>query len=419
MTIATDSPGNQSFASPAMKPRLLTRRLVQVLLVSFGAMTSFYLLLSTVPLYADAIGAGATGAGLATGVLMLSTVGVELITPALVARLGKRRAVGAGLLLLGAPALALPGSTSLAAILVACLVRGAGLAIVVVVVGAWIAEIAPRDRRGEALGLAGVVATVPAVVMLPLGVWLAERVGYPPLFIGGALTALAGLLAMVGLADVPVESAQQHKQPFRMRDGLRSPALLRPAIVFSATAMAAGIVATFLPLALGEASGELAAIALLTQAATATASRWWAGRYGDRHGARKLLMPSVLVAAIGMSAVVVISSPVAVLAGMALFGAGFGMAQNSSLTVMFERVPSSGYGTVSAVWNLAYDAGLGIGATGFGMVVMGTGYSAAFALTAGFMLVVLFAALPRRASHDHSGTAWDVDRIGRRGSGLE
>lgn len=160
--------------------------------------------------------------------------------------------------------------------------------------------------------------------------------------------------------------------------------------------MAAGIVATFLPVALGETSWELAAAALLTQAATATASRWWAGRYGDRHGAGKLLVPSVLIAAIGMLGVVVISSPVAVLAGMALFGAGFGVAQNSSLTVMFERVPSSGYGTVSAVWSIAYDAGLGLGATGFGVVVMGTGYSAAFALTAGFMLVVLLVALPRR-----------------------
>ncbi|HEU4540533.1 MAG TPA: MFS transporter [Jiangellaceae bacterium] len=395
MTTAIEISIEQLDASPVIKPRLLTWPLIRVLLVSFGAMTSFYLLLALVPMYADANGASAAGAGLATGVLMLSTVGVELVSPALIARFGNRRTVGSGLLLLGVPALALPGSESMVTILAVCLVRGAGFAIVVVVIGAWVAAMAPRERRGEALGVGGVVASVPAVIMLPLGVWLAERVGYSPLFIGGAVTALVGLLAMVGLADEqPDQEQPDTTQPFGMRDGLTSSALLRPAVVFSATAMAAGIVATFLPVALGEASGGLAAIALLTQAAAATIGRWWAGRYGDRHGAAKLLVPSVLVATVGMLGVV-LSSPVAVMVGMVLFGAGFGAAQNSSLAVMFDRAPSSGCGTVSAVWSIAYDAGLGLGATGFGVVVLSTGYPAAFALTAGLMLAVLLVVLPR------------------------
>jgi hypothetical protein len=46
---------------------------------------------------------------------------------------------------------------------------------------------------------------------------------------------------------------------------------------------------------------------------------------------------------------------------MALFGTGFGVAQNVTLALMFERVSSSGYGAVSTLWNLAYDAGIGLG----------------------------------------------------------
>jgi predicted MFS family arabinose efflux permease len=44
---------------------------------------------------------------------------------------------------------------------------------------------------------------------------------------------------------------------------------------------------------------------------------------------------------------------------------------------------------VSAVWNLAYDAGLGLGAAGFGVVAARAGYAAAFGITAGLMLVAL------------------------------
>jgi predicted MFS family arabinose efflux permease len=102
-----------------------------------------------------------------------------------------------------------------------------------------------------------------------------------------------------------------------------------------------------------------------------------------------LLVPGVLTGAAGIGALAWTGNPAAVLGGMVLFGAGFGVAQNVTLTLMFDRVPPSGYGTVSAMWNLAYDAGLGLGAAGFGVVAAQTGYAAAFALTAAVMLVAL------------------------------
>jgi predicted MFS family arabinose efflux permease len=118
-------------------------------------------------------------------------------------------------------------------------------------------------------------------------------------------------------------------------------------------------------------------------------SRWWAGRYGDRHGPSVLLVPGVVTTAAGMLALVLIDSPMAVVAGMVLFGAGFGAAQNTTMTVMLNRVAPSGYGTVSAIWNLAYDAGVGVGALGFGVVAARTGYPAAFAVTAVLVLAAL------------------------------
>ena len=74
---------------------------------------------------------------------------------------------------------------------------------------------------------------------------------------------------------------------------------------------------------------------------------------------------------------------------MVLFGSGFGATQNATMTVMLNRVAPSGYGTVSAIWNLAYDAGIGVGAFGFGAVAARTGYPAAFAVTAALVLSAL------------------------------
>jgi hypothetical protein len=70
------------------------------------------------------------------------------------------------------------------------------------------------------------------------------------------------------------------------------------------------------------------------------------------------------------------------LAGALVFGLGFGVAQNASVSVMFREVGDGGYNTASAVWNIGYDAGMGLGAAGFGLLAVHTGFPFGFALVA-------------------------------------
>jgi predicted MFS family arabinose efflux permease len=366
------------------RPALLSRTLLLLFVITFSSSTSFYLLVSVVPMYATTIGVGGAGAGLTTAALMLATILAELVIPRLVARFGYRVVVAVGLVLLGAPAFGLTGSVGLPAILVICLVRGLGFAIMVVVGGALAGSLVPAERRGEGLGLYGLVVGIPAVLALPAGVWLAGAVGYPVVFVTGAVITLVAVAATPGLPG----RGPTPEAPVGVLAALRDPGLTRPALVFAATTTAGGIVVSFLPLAVG-VPGSLAALALLVHAAAATLTRWWAGRYGDRNGPARLLIPSLVASAAGILALVLTSSPVAVLAGMVLFGAGFGVTQNVTMTLMFSRVPRSGYGTASVVWNLAYDTGYGAGSAGFGVLAGFTGYPAAFAITATLMLTAL------------------------------
>jgi MFS family permease len=88
---------------------------------------------------------------------------------------------------------------------------------------------------------------------------------------------------------------------------------------------------------------------------------------------------------------------------MCLFGIGFGITRNVTFTLMIDRAPVSGYGTASALWSLAYDAGYGAGPAAFGAVVGRTGYPAAFGLTGMLMLAALVPALRDRTQR--TGTA--------------
>jgi len=171
---------------------------------------------------------------------------------------------------------------------------------------------------------------------------------------------------------------------------------LRPVVIFGATTVSAGVVASFLPLAAGVPAG-VAALGLFAQAVTATASRWWAGRRGDRHGHARLLIPGLLIATAGMTSLIWVPAPAVVIAGMGVFGIGFGITQNVTFALLIDRAPASGYGTASALWNLAYDAGYGAGPIMFGVFVARTGYPVAFALTGLLILIALLPAVRDRA----------------------
>ena len=387
-------------ALAAPRDRIISGPLALVFLAEFCALTSFYLLLSVTPLYAARAGAGSAGAGLVTGALLLGTVAAELVSSRLMNRHAYRTLVVAGLVLMGIPALTLMAGGPLAVVAAVSIVRGFGFGLCTVVLGALTATLLPPQRRGEGLGLYGVVACLPGVLALPSGVWLAGHYGYGVVVALTAATALGPLVAfrwLPGTQDPGAASGRPDADlPPGLLTGLRQAGELRLALIFAATTVAAGVVISFLPLAAGS-SANVAAIGLLAQALTATIGRWWEGHHGDRHGHARLLVPGLAIASVGMIAMIWLASPAAVIAGMSLFGAGFGIIQNATLALMIDRMPASGLGTASALWNLAYDAGYGAGPVVFGLFVGHTGYPAAFALTG----LLILAALPA-ARREHS-----------------
>jgi predicted MFS family arabinose efflux permease len=394
----TASTLTQSAPATAGRPPLITRPLLLRFVSVIGSSVSFYLPLSVVPLYVRSSGSDA-GAGLATGALLLATVAAELATPRLVAWAGYRLSLAAGLVLLGAPALVLLASPDLTVVVGVSIARGTGFAVTTVAGGALTASLIPAQRRGEGLGLVGIVGGVPALVCLPAGVWVSASWGYGPVF---AATAVSAVLALGSVPGLPGRRRDTGRNPGGVLAALRDPGLVRLAVVFSASTMAAGVLVTFAPLAVTTASAAVATTALFAQQAAATGARWAAGRIGDRRGQARLLCPGVLLSAAGVACLAATHSPGLVVGGAACFGTGFGGLQNATLAMMYARGPGGSYDAISAIWNAAYDAGMGAGAAGIGLLVTHTGYPAAFLLTAALVLPALVPALRERrpiASH--------------------
>ncbi len=354
----------------------MNRSLGLVYLTSFGATISFYLMLGVTPIFAVDNGHGSFGAALTTAVFMFATVAAELLTTRLMRRIGGQRVLALGTVLLCFPALLLLVDGSLPLILAVCIVRGAGFALVIIAGAAMVAELAPEGKRGEGLGIYGAVLGVPSTFALPFGVALVDQLGFAPLLIlSGALGLLGMLVAVVRLPTAAPQEAHG------MLQALRSPAVLRLAIVFSTTTLASGLLLTYLPIAAGaDFTSAVAALALFAVQLSATLARWLAGRYADRRDGRKLVLPAIGVILVGL--LIILFAPHLVIVGTAVFGLGFGVLQNTSLHLMMESTGPAGYGASSAVWNISYDVGLGIGALVFGLLGANYALGASVALVA-------------------------------------
>jgi len=375
---------------------LFTRPVILLTLVAFAALFGFQLLLSVVPLYADEAGGGSSGAGLATAAFMLTTVMTQIQMPRILGRYGYRRTLAAGLLFLGVPALFYTYTGTLVPILAVTLVRGVGFGVVTVVFAALIVELAPPHRRGEALGLLGVAITLPTIFCNALGLWLAGEFGFGVVFLLGGFAPLLGLGMIPWIRFAAPARKEGEESGAGFFAGLGRGPLRRIFILFAATTMAAGVVLTFLPLAVTESGVFSAASALLVFGITTTASRWWAGRFGDRNDPRLLLAPGLIACAIGM--VCLPLGGVILLFGAVLFGAGFGLLQNATLIMMMGRVSKSEYGLGSTLWNAAFDAGTGIGAFSFGFVISAIGFFWSFFICAVMVASALILVLLDRSS---------------------
>ncbi|MEU6438435.1 MFS transporter [Streptomyces albidoflavus] len=360
---------------------------------TLGTFANYAPMLSVVPLWASGGGAAHSGVGATTGVTMATTVAVQLCMGWLLRRFTLRQIFMAGAVLLGLPTFGYALSSSLGWVLGVSAVRGLGFGMVAVAGSALVADLVPPAQRGRAVGLYGIGVGVPQVLLLPLGVWCAEHVGYTPVFV------VAGVLSVLAVPLVWLMSGQRADERESGAPAATTPGqaprlrpLATPWTLLITAACALGGATSFLPLALAEPAAAPAALFTLTGATMV--GRWLAGVRSDRAGTGSLLVASVATCALGMGGFALAAETatgttvLAVAAGL-VYGLGFGALQNDTLVVMFRRAGPRGHGVASTAWNMAYDAGAGLGSLGVGVLAQASGMRGAFAASALLIACVL------------------------------
>lgn len=384
-----------------------------LLILTAAGFSGFSALLPVVPLWAVNGGANTAGAGLVNGVLLLATVITQPFVPRLLHRLGTGRVLAAGLALMGVPPLLFLFSDDLSWILLLSIVRGIGFGVLTVAGSTVVANLVPRAQHGAAIGAYGAAIAVPQIILIPVGPWMSESIGFWAIFTIGTLPIL-GISSAPRLARVLREqtAARALQLPTDVTPTVNTPgsgrrllvgSLLAPMLLLSGVTLAGGALITFAPQMSSAPAATAGGLALLTFSAAVT--RWGVGGLADRYGATRFLWPLVLVSVIGLIlTAAAVAQPDATsillfLGGLTLVGIAFGGLQNLTLLLSLAAVRREQYGTASAVWNIGFDLGTAVGSVLIGTLAAGLSFSSALLVAAGICLATLplaFRGAPRR-----------------------
>ncbi|MGV0400037.1 MFS transporter [Corynebacterium segmentosum] len=362
---------------------------------AFGAWS---ILLPVVPLAVIDSGGSATLAGGSTGIFMAFTVATQIMSPWLLRRWGYRRVMALSAFTLGVPAFGHLLGTDAWIVLLFSAMRGVGFGALTVSESALIAELSPVRLLGKATGMIGVFTGLGQMIFLPLGLFMADSLGYASTYITAGLIGFLGFAMCLRIPKIKVTLAEDNDEEVNI---IRVPTwklVLVPALALTTFSMSYGAISSFLSPAMQELDAvkgaSLAGVMLSIVGGAAMIFRYFAGVVADRTGAPgSLYIPSQIMAIIGVGTISLTlfmeSSIWWLVLGAVLFGGAFGIAQNEALLSMFDRLPRERVSEASAIWNIFYDSGTGLGSTLLGAMVAGYGYDGAFGVGVAILIAGL------------------------------
>ena len=289
-------------------------------------------------------------------------------------RYGRLPLLVAGALLFLVTALLYGWSRTVGALLLIRVVHGAGMGLYPTSATAVVADIAPPDRRGEAMGVIGAAGSLALALGPFLGIWVAERHGFPALFTGSAVAAALALALTLSLREtVP----QRRRVAFGLTSVLSRAALFPSTVLFCLMATY-GVQVAFLPLYVRSINAGNPGIFFLVFASVVAAVRGYAGQLSDRLGRAPVSAAGMVLAGLATAALALRGGPLTLVLAGTLYGIGLGAAQPSLMAWTVDLVPPVERGKAMGTFFTAFELGIGAGAIGFGIVLSHVGFPLMF-----------------------------------------
>ncbi|WP_460634549.1 MFS transporter [Larkinella harenae] len=228
---------------------------------------------------------------------------------------------------------------------------------------AYVADIVPDERRGEAMGVLGLSGSIGMAFGPAIGSWITASFGLNLLFYTSSTLALLSIIILLNMKETLKE-----RVPFRWsllrisRRDVFEPAVFAPSLVTFLNSFSFGAIITLAPdfseaLHVGNKGLFFTVFTI-----SSLAIRFLAGKVSDQYGRRPILRIASLIITVAMLLLAFSTSILSFLLAGVVFGIASGMYSPTAQAWTVDLSSSANRGRALATMYIALEAGIGLGA---------------------------------------------------------
>ena len=385
------------------RPRLITPVFVMIVVSTLAYFIAVGAIQALLPRFVRGpLGGTNFAVGVSVGAFSFTAVLLRPLAGRLSDRRGRRVLIVTGAAIVAVTFAAYSLANSVAAIVILRMLTGVGEGLFFTSTGSAINDLAPNERRGEAvsffsLAVFGGLAAGPAG-----GEFLLDHFGFTAVWWGAG--AMAGLAAALGL--LITETRPKGAARAASRGPLVHRAALIPGTIHGTNVWGFAALSSFVPLYALQLGMSGSRFVFLTYSGIILAIRSLGARLPDRLGARTASTTALLFSIAGLSSIGLWGTPVGLFVGTGAFAVGVALLYPALMTMVVHAAPVEERGSVIGTFTAFFDLSFGIAALTLGGVASLFGYRGAFlaaaaAGIAGFLLLITRA----REPYDHRASA--------------
>jgi MFS family permease len=386
------------------RPKLVTPTFVLVVASTFAYFLSVGILLPTLPRFVEGPLHGSDLAvGISVGAFSISAVLLRPLAGRAGDRRGRRPLIVGGAAIVTASVIGYHISNSIPILVVFRVISGIGEALFFTGAASAVTDLAPEERRGEAvsffsLALYGGISFGPLIGETVLGDthfaavwWLAAGFGF-----------VATLLALMVRDTRPPPGDEPRS------NRIIHPAAFLPGTVLACTVWGFAAFGSFVSLYALKLGMSGSKYVFFTYSFTVLLIRLFGARLPDVLGSRRAATIATSTVAAGLGVMALWGTPAGLYAGAFVFGAGQAFAFPALMSLALSGAPDSERGAVVGTQTAFVDLAFGLGSVSLGAVAHLVGYRGTFAVSAGVAivgLVLLRTKVPVTPMEPRGGTA--------------
>ncbi len=226
---------------------IYTRQFILLCTSSFLFFASFNMIIPELPAFLTDLG-GADHKGLIIGLFTLTALISRPFSGKLADTVGRIPVIYLGVIMSFLCGILYPFLLTVSGFLLLRLLHGFSTGFTPTGTSAYIADVIPADRRGEALGMLGLISNIGTALGPALGSEIARQLSVNTMFYVASAFALLAMLLLLRLRETLAQP-----QPFRWKllrikaDEIWEPRVLAPSLVMAMCLYAYGIILTLIP----------------------------------------------------------------------------------------------------------------------------------------------------------------------------